>query len=125
MARSRTEQGFVPNCANGGGLFSTWDRTEPAVLGKVLLKMHQRWNCTWLVRYLLRLVVGQLDWFHEARRVSPLGLVGLGSNAYAPGKDDPDDCECALAHCTPTVYSPPTHRPLTAQPDTAMAAVTH
>jgi putative isomerase len=75
--RSRTAEGFVPNYSAGGG--KSVDRTEPPLAGRVLHQLHAKFNDTWIVEFLLDDLLDNLDWFWR-KRVTPLGLIALGSD---------------------------------------------
>jgi len=57
VIKSKTENGFVPNGATGGG--KSQDRTEPMMGAKVLLEMYRKFGDKWLVELLFD---DLLDW---------------------------------------------------------------
>ncbi len=75
--RSRTAEGFVPNYGAGGA--KSVDRTEPPLAGRVLRQLYAKFNDTWIVEFLLDDLLDNLDWFWR-KRVTPLGLIALGSD---------------------------------------------
>lgn len=63
---AKGNDGYVPNHADGGSISGA---SEPAVGGKVLLDLFQRFGDTWIVELLLDDLIDWSDWQWESRRV--------------------------------------------------------
>lgn len=84
VVRSRTAQGFIPNFSSAGE--KSLDRTEPMIGAKVLLDLYTKYQDKWLVELLLDDLIDWHNWFHDYRRLPPLNLLCLGSDAI-PGSN--------------------------------------
>lgn len=75
IVKAKTTAGFVPN-AN-----TVTDRSEPPIGSKVLLELFERHGDRWIVELLFDDLLDWSNWFLQARRLKPLGMIALGSVA--------------------------------------------
>lgn len=61
----------------------SFDRSGPPLSALALRALHARYGDDWLVELLFDDCVGWVEWFWAKRRLRPLGLVALGSDAGA------------------------------------------
>ena len=78
VIKSKTENGFIPNGATGGG--KSQDRTEPMMGAKVLLEIYRKFGDTWLVELLFDDLLDWNNWSLRERTMDPLGLIVLGTS---------------------------------------------
>jgi hypothetical protein len=78
VIKSKTENGFVPNGATGGG--KSQDRTEPMMGAKVLLEMYRKYGDLWLVELLFDDLLDWNNWSLRDRTMEPLDLIVLGTS---------------------------------------------
>ena len=78
VIKSKTENGFIPNGATGGG--KSQDRTEPMMGAKVLLEIYKKYGDLWLVELLFDDLLDWNNWSLRERTMEPLDLIVLGTS---------------------------------------------
>ena len=79
---AHTEQGFVPNYADGIGMKSA-DRSQPPVGSAMLCEVYRKYKDKWLVEFLYPMLFRWNTWFYRDR-MEENGVCCWGSNPYTP-----------------------------------------
>jgi hypothetical protein len=83
LLKGKLSDGFVPNMWMPNWI--SFDRSGPPVVAMALRFLYARYTDGWLVELLFDDIYAWLDWFWRKRRLSPLGLIALGSDPGALG----------------------------------------
>ena len=93
--KSKTSNGFVPNCATAGA--KSQDRTEPNAGAKVLLEFYKKYGDLWIVELLFDDLLDTNNWIVRERTLAPLNLISLGTStdqfAKKPGSTTEYSCD--------------------------------
>jgi len=87
-------------CVWYSGTVKSRDRTEPAVGAFVIRELYYTYNDVWLVELLFDDVLDWNTFLWNNRRLSPYGLMALGSNPYTPIQVCMYVCIVTFVSCT-------------------------